>query len=547
MEVGICMFLKDELDRLREVLGIAGKYGFGEFIRGARLEQNLPITSRWISPAQREFAALPRGEKLRLMLTELGPTFIKLGQVLSTREDLLPEDVISELKKLQDRLPPMKEGEAIGAIEKSLHRPIPQVFRKFERKPVAAASIAQVHRATLKTGEKVIVKVRRRGIEDTVRKDMKIMMWLARAAERYIPESRRYSPVLLVDRFDKEMRDEMDFRKEGRNTDRFARNFGEDETVVIPKMHWDYTGDGVLVQEHIDGVKLDELEGEKLKREVIEKVVIAYLKQILELGFFQADPHPGNILITKDGRVGIIDFGRCVMLTDTMRERLEAIFLAIVQKDARAVADEFVNMGVAGEETDVEQFRADIEGVIKEYYDVSIEQVDVGFVLRQIMEVSNRDRARVPPELVSLIRTLIIIEGIARSTDPKFNLIRTGRPFFERIMREKTSPKNVISEGLMKISRMGKTVSSLPVQTASVLSMLERGTLKIDLEHKGFESAVYDISSAMNRLSISLILASIIIASSFVLNVEKGLLGTLIFIFALVLGFVYLLKMALRL
>lgn len=535
-----------ELKRLREIIKVLHKYGFGVILRRLRLYYYFPF--RRVSREVKEFTPPQRARKI---LEELGPTFIKFGQILSTRSDLLPKEYIDELKKLLDRAPTFPFEEVRAIVEGELEAKIEDVFESFEHEPLASASLAQVHMARLRGGENVVVKVRRPNIEKTVESDLSLLSYLASQAEKRISELRNYQPSSVVRQLAVTIRKEMDFLREGRNTERFAQNFSQIDYIVIPGVYWEYTTEKVLTLEYLPGIKIhrvEELERAGYELELLaERGAEAFMMQIFIFGLFQADPHPGNILVMEQNRLGLIDFGQVGRVRSSLKQKLVELAIAIVKRDPEEVSNCLLRVGAVTAETPMELFRDEVEDLISEYYGLRLSQVSVASLVRELFNISLRYRVRMPPDFAFLIKSLVTAESISRELYSDFNLTEVMEPFVKEMIKERTSPKNVAARAVDKGEEVGRSLVNMPLKFEAMIDRISRRGLV--LHHSGLEEIIEELDATANRISFSMITAAIIIGSSLVMTTGAGpsvfgfpLFGLLGFIFASVLGTILLIR-----
>lgn len=527
------------IQRSRQIANVLIKHGFSHLVE--RLELKLPP---WKKP-EKEVVRIPVPVRARLVLEELGPTFIKFGQMLSMRPDLIPVEFVEEFKKLQDRVPGFGYEDVESEIKKEFGASINELFDSFDREPIAAASIAQVHRAVL-NGKDVVVKVQRPKIEDTIEEDLDILFNLARLITKHIPESRLYDPVGIVDEFARTIRNELDFTVEGRNAERFARNFTDSEEVYIPKVYWELTSKRILTLESIQGTKISDIGkeiGDEVRKNLSENIARSYMKQILIDGFFHADPHPGNIFVINNRVIAFMDFGIVGRVDDYMKEKLASLFIAIIQRDTNRIIDEFLDIGIVGEETSIPEFKDDIAGLIERYYGTELKQVNISVMINEIMKTALKHKIRIPANFALLIKTLVTLEGICRELNPDFNLTEISKPFVESLVAERVHPRRILGRFIENVSEFNELMMLLPRRLNRILSRMEGGKLLIDLEHKGLNRVIAELDLASNRLSVSLIISAIIIGSSVIMLTGKGpllfglpVIGILGFIIAGILG-----------
>ena len=435
----------------------------------------------------------PRGERLRKALEELGPVFVKFGQVLSTRRDLLPEDIVDELSKLQDRVPPFDPDLAIAQITKSLGAHPEQLFAEFERIPVASASIAQVHFAVLKDGRKVAVKVLRPGMKASIDKDVALMHVAAGWLEKLWADGKRLKPREVVGEFDKYLHDELDLMREAANGSQLRRNFAESKLLLVPEMYWDYCSSSVIVMERMNGIPISQtarlldagVDMEKLSRDGVE----IFFTQVFRDGFFHADMHPGNILVSTDadtfGSYIALDFGIVGTLTDFDKDYLSQNFLAFFRRDYKRVAEAHIESGWAPKETRVDELESAVRACCEPIFDRPLKDISFGQVLLRLFQTSRRFNVEVQPQLVLLQKTLLNIEGLGRQLDPNLDLWKTAKPYLERWMSDQIGWRGMLEKlkaeapryshifpQLPRLAHQALTLASEPRHDAAVLASL---------------------------------------------------------------------------
>ncbi len=529
------------IGRLEEIASVLLKHGFGHIVDRLGIGERLALRKR----AGEEAKRLSRAERVRKVLEELGPTFVKFGQVMSLRSDLLPDDVIVELRKLQDTVPPFSVKEVKSVIVEELGKSVEELYGSFDEEPLAAASIGQVHRATLKDGTDVAVKVERPGIEAVIKRDVEIMHTLSRLFEKYIPESRYYDPVGLVDEFEKTITRELDFVIEGRSGQRFSEDFSGDERVHVPAVIGDLTKRRVLTAEFSAGKKVSDFfgEGGTKRHNLARRINDLYLTQIFEHGFFHADPHPGNIFVMDDGSICFHDFGIVGELDERMKENLADLFFAFVDKDIDGIVDAYLSMGAINEDIDRDAFKRDIGDFINAYYRLPMKDFSFAEVMRNLISIGKKYHIKVKRELLLLGKTLMGVESIVRSLDPDFNLVENIRPYATTLMLRGLMPamsKKDIYKAVRTINRFSR---DLPEDLTRLVKSLSEKGLELKLRHEKLEDLEAHIDKASNRLSFSLIIAAIIVGSSIIMQIHIGpsydgipLIGFTGYIIALMLG-----------
>ncbi|WP_303720993.1 AarF/ABC1/UbiB kinase family protein [Malonomonas rubra] len=516
------------LKRYRQVLGILIQYGFGHIVEQLNIDYYLELGKRIVSlgTASRDLERLSQAQRMRLVLEELGPTFIKLGQLLSTRPDIVPADYLEELKKLQDRVPTVDTEKILAQVHLELGRPVEELFSHFETTPLATASIAQVHRGTLKSGEQVVFKIRRPKIEDVIETDIDILMGLAYLMDKHIPGGDMYDPIGLVKEFRRSITRELDFSREGRTIDRFSINFADDDTVRIPKVYWEFSGRTVLTLEYLSGIKISQTEalqqaGYNLKK-IARTGATVFLKQVFEHGFFHADPHPGNLYILPNNVICIFDFGMVGRLDEDLKLQLTELLLSILRRDVDHIISQLLYSGELVDESNLKSLKRDLSEFIDDYYDILLQDLKVGKLLIDFIEILTEYRIKFPSNMLLLSRALIAMEGIGRQLDPEFNMVEHLQPFTEQIVRKRYSPASLSKELTRTVQAYQSLSKSLPKDIKEFINRVNRNKFKIDLEHRGLERLITDLDKSSNRISFSLVIAALIIGSSLIMQTDKG-------------------------
>jgi ubiquinone biosynthesis protein len=452
------------------IVWVALRYGLDELVLSSF--SKLKSTARVLAWG-RDLRA-PRGQRLRQALEDLGPIFVKFGQVLSTRRDLLPADIADELAMLQDRVPPFDSSIAIATIERAFRRPVDSIFASFEREPVASASIAQVHFATLKDRNgklrDVAVKVLRPGMLPVIEKDLSLMRMMASWIEHLSAEGRRLKPREVVGEFDKYLHDELDLVREAANAAQLRRNMAGLNLVLIPEMYWDYCHPDVIVMERMSGVPISHTErlvqaGVDMRQLARDGVTI-FFTQVFRDGFFHADMHPGNIQVSLAaetfGRYISLDFGIIGTLTESDKEYLAQNFAAFFRRDYKRVAELHIESGWVPPATRVDELEAAVRTVCEPYFDRPLKEISLGMVLMRLFQMSRRFHVEIQPQLVLLQKTLLNIEGLGRQLDPDLDLWATAKPFLERWMMEQVGPQKLVDELRLQAPRYAKLLPELP-------------------------------------------------------------------------------------
>ncbi|HEY9205010.1 MAG TPA: AarF/ABC1/UbiB kinase family protein [Candidatus Methanoperedens sp.] len=515
--------------RYREIVDVMIRHGFGYLVDRFGLRPFRSMRERLFrpSPLREQLLILSEAERLRLALEELGPTFIKFGQILSTRHDLLPPEYIKELSKLQDRIAPFEYAEAKKMIEKELGKTIEEIFLSFDPEPIAAASIGQVYRARLTGGEDVAVKVMRPGVEEIIETDLAILMGMARFAEKHIKESKFFNPVGFVEEFSRIIRQEIDYTHEAQNADRFYLNFAGSTTVKIPKIYWKYTTKHVLTQEYSEGIKISDiaqLEALGLdKKKITIDLANAYLKMVFEDSFYHADPHPGNILVSNEGVIIFLDFGMAGHIDPVLRENLANMIIAVRRNDLDLLIDSLSEVGLisdAGSES--RALRLLLEEFINKYYSLSTRFIDPTALLRDLIDVFVKNRGKIPTNIMLLSKTLIIRDEISRRLDPDHNFAELTEPYVKKMIEERIRASYIFKEASNTMRDYAHLLKVFPRRITHLLTKAEKGTLRFGLEHQGFETLVEELDIVSNRIAFALIIAALIVGSSLIIQTRMS-------------------------
>jgi ubiquinone biosynthesis protein len=515
-----------ELPRLREISSVLIRYGFGDIVRGAGVSTLLERAGQVLQWGQAaEFADIEPQQRARLALEQLGPTFVKLGQILSTREDLLPPAWTEELNKLFSEVAPVPFDDLLPQVERALGRSPFEVFASLDREPYAAASIAQIHRATLASGTPVILKIRRPGIAAKVDADLRILGHLAHLVEREVPETRRYRPVDVVGQLRRSLERELDLAVEARNTERFARNFADDLDVLVPRVYWEWTSSSMNVQEHIEGIRGDDLaaiDKAGLDRKVLAaRASGAMLKMILVDGFFQADPHPGNLMCLPGNRVAMIDFGMVGRLSSARRRQIVDLLAGFVRQDEETMLEVLLDWR-DNDAVNEARLAADLGELALDFSDAQLKDLKVGALLHRLSAILREHSIVLPPDLALLFKALMTLEGFGRHYDPEFRLVERAEPFLNRALAERYQPVDAWRRGKAAASDFLRLASSLPGDLARLVKDARHGRIRVDLDLKRLDAFGYRLHNAVDRATVGIMTASLVIGSSIVMTVEGG-------------------------
>lgn len=517
---------RPDMGRLREIIRVMTKYHFGNILEAVGLKNRLFETLKLYIKSPEEVHE-PAHVRLRLVLEELGTTFIKLGQVLSTRADLVGREVAEELAKLQDEAPPFPFEDVKRVLESELGVPMEEVFAEFQEEPVASASIGQVHRARLRNGDAVAVKVQRPGIADTVKSDIMLMKYLAKLANDRVPGLRYYNLPGIVAEFERAIRKELDYHQEANNVERFRAMFMDDETVYAPYVYREYSTGRVLTMEYMDGVKLTDILKSDIKfnaRVIAERGARCYFKQIFIHGFFHADPHPGNILVQKGNVLCFLDFGMMGHLDRSFRDRLAELFILLMNYDVNGIVNQLRYMNILTEETDLEEVKYDIIDLLDRYYGADVRKVGEILTEFTMPGMIRRHRIRIPRDFVLLARVMSMAEDLGERLDPRFNGLEVAWKMTHKLIRNRLNPLRNLDEVPAAIIELEHIMNDLPRGLISALQKLEEGKLKMELEHRNLDEISVRIERSTNRISLAMLVSALIIGSSLVTIPREALI-----------------------
>ena len=515
-----------DLGRLQEIASVFVRHGFGDLVRRSGMAGVLERAGRLLhwEHAEERPALLPPA-RLRRALQELGPTFVKLGQVLATRVDLLPPEWIAELGLLQNAVPALPWETVYPQLVEDLGMAPEVAFARVETVPVAAASLAQAHRAWLHDGSPVILKVRRPGITATVEADLRLMARLAEVIESQLPDLRRYRPVEVVRQFRDSLRRELDFAAECRSAERIAANFADDPGLVVPRVHWQWTSERLNVQDFIDGIPAGDLaavDAAGLDRTALARAGTGIvLEMLLEDGLFHADPHPGNIFFLRDGRIALIDFGMVGHLGERRRLEIARLLHGMVVQDAESAADILLDWSLGGE-VDEERLESDTATLVDRYRGVPLKDLRMGTMLSDAAGLLRAHGLVLPPDLALVIKAFLTLEGFGRQLDPGFDMATEAKPWLERVLMRRFAPSVLARRGRRGLAGMLEFGAELPRDLRRLLRAARGGRLGARIDIPTLDAFGDRIDSAASRLTMGVITAALIIGSSIVMNSVGG-------------------------
>lgn len=521
--------------RMVAIAQVLSRHGFNHFVARLQLQRYLPSTA-WLKrgrpPEEPETDPLEAiGARLVRVCEDLGPTFVKLGQMASTRPDILPAQVLKALGRLQDEVSPFPSEQARRIFKNDIEVSVDEAFTRFDDKPFASGSIAQVHRARTSDGEEVVVKIKRPGIEQTIQLDTYVLQWMAERAESLFPELRPYRPKMLVEEFAQTTRRELDFVNEASSTARFHEAFQNNKQIQTPHVRWDLTGPSVLTLEYVDGIRVrDALGDERLSCDlpaVAKNLAECFLTQFFELGFFHADPHPGNLFVRPPEGLSLVDFGMVARMDDELMGRLVIAIVAAVNHETDIVIDVLADLGAVGRATDRRVLKRDLQELNEKYYGLPVRRFDVGTLFQELIETVRRNDVTLPRDFVLMLKSLASVSGVIRQLDPEFNLLELLQPRLRRMLAQRASPKRLLRQAGMSSWHILNILRDAPRMLRDLMRGLGRGQFQVNIRHENIDYLASELDRSSNRLAFSVLMAATIVASSMVLSLpgEFHILG----------------------
>jgi len=494
------------LGRLSEIAQVAVRHGFGYALEGRRQDSDGSTTAR--------------GRHLREMLDELGPTFVKFGQLLSTRPDVVPPDIIAELRGLQDDVRPFPYADVERVVTEDLGQPIERLFMEFDEAPLAAASIGQVHRATLPNGKRVVVKVQRPNAPRQIEADLALMYQAARLAKERIRALDFIDANEIVDEFGRSIRQELDYRLEGRNADVFHRNFAGHPHVAIPKVYWSYTRSRVLTLEYLDGVQLADLELEhwplEQRRKLAYLIAETWMTMIFRHGFFHGDPHPANIMVLSPERIGLVDFGLSWSVTDDDMSKLTRLFIDAANENVAMLPRRLADLGVRYPKEREEELISELHELYHKYYGASLAEIDPIQIIREAFQLIYSMNLRLPTRFVMLDKTIATLGSVGVELYPDFNVFEVAKPYARHLLVERFTPRRIASRARREAWQLASMAADLPYQVHETLEQVRDGQIEVGFVHKGLDEFMARLDVLANRLVVALIVTGGLIGSSLI-------------------------------
>ncbi|MEW9121277.1 MAG: AarF/ABC1/UbiB kinase family protein [Thermotaleaceae bacterium] len=540
------------LKRYKKIADILVKYGFGYFVERLNHRGAFP---KWIFKKSVQDSNLTVGERFRLTLEELGPTFIKLGQILSTRPDIASEEIIFELAKLQDCAIEFPIEVVEATVESELGLNLYRAFNSFSKNPIAAASIGQVHTAKLLTGENVVVKIQRPNIKNIITTDINILTHMASIFDEYYKGEIPFKMVEIVDEFSNSITRELDYTVEARNAEKFRENFKEDRSVQIPKVYWDLTSKKILTMESIAGIKVANIEALKERgwdtKRIADLIATSFMKQVFIYGLFHGDPHPGNIFILDEKKIAFIDFGIVGYLDRETMNFITDLFIAGAKRDIEKIVHLLIEIDAISEETNVRRLKEDISYVLNLYYNTPLKRLKMSEAVTELMGIAYHNSVKLPLQFTVLAKAIITLEGCVKILNPDFSVSDIAGKFVHEITSHRLSPHQLVGNTLNYIEDIFSSMQSFPKYVKNILKRLEKNEIQIRIEQSEVESLTWQLKETGIRISISLITAALLIASSNLMAgaekikwVQTSLLGLFGYAFALGLLFFIILNIS---
>lgn len=510
-----------DINRFARVVGVFAKYGFDDIVAHTQLYRIIP--RRQILSMKKEgqkITARNRYERFRMALEELGPTYIKLGQILSNRHDLLPAPLIKELEKLQDEVAPEADMDIVKELRERLNIDVEQEFESVNAEPDASASIAQVHKAQLKNGDRVVLKIQRTGIREMVASDIEIIKQIIRLVQKRMPEFAIYKPLELLTSFERSVNLEMNFKAEANNIQRFKANFSHDNRIYVPAVYADFSNESILCMEEVVGTKISDMEELKRREVDIEKIVDAgvdvYFQQIFKFGYFHADPHPGNLVVMNDERICFLDFGMMGSLLPKDRDTIGNAVVNFIRKDIRRLIFNIEDLTGESIIDEKKSMQYDLYDMMHEIGSLPIKDINMQLLYEKIHGFIYNHKISIPADMFLLMRTMVVLEGMGLRLKPDFNLIEALKPYAKKLVVNKYNPKNIAETVYNTVLDINDLMKGAPEDTKKILQNLKDGKLKIAFVHQGLEGFYNSLDRDTNKLSLAIITAALIIGSSLV-------------------------------
>ncbi len=512
------------IGRVREIISILIKYGFEDIVVNSTL-RNFVSENRRINWSRNEKPVFEstRWERIRMVVEELGPTFVKLAQIMSNRPDMLPEPLIKEFEKLQDKVPPFSYQEVRRIIKEESGLELEEIYAEFNVEPLASASIGQVHMAKLHNGDKVVVKIQRPEAQEAIERDLTILADIVRRADRYLKRQGVLNAGDVVRVFERSMTRELDYSNEARNIQKFRTLYANNPNLYIPKVYKEYSSRRMLTMEFADGCKITNVEQLKAwglnPQKLVELGMGIYLEMIFEQGSFHADPHPGNVLVNSKGKIVLIDFGMVGHLMRRDKYNFSMVFISIAQQDARAAAEALRKLAIEENITDNRAFEYDIQELILDYASLDVSEASIADMINRLQKIMLDYQLKVPGDIYIIFRALAILEGIGKIMHPNFRTYDFIKPWGAKVMKERLKPQNIYHDLNARFNTVSALFTSFPYEVKQIMQAMRKGRLRFEVEHQGYGYLLKKMDSVTNRISLTLIIFALLIASSIMATV----------------------------
>jgi ubiquinone biosynthesis protein len=513
------------LSRYEKVISVLIKYGFEDVLAHPPFNRLLPRFEKLIPRREGHLVTdSTRYQRIRMVCEELGTTFIKFAQIAANRPDVLPKALVTELESFHDHVPFVPSEDIIAVIAEDLGKEPEALFERFDRDPIASASIAQVHRARLIGGREVVLKIMRPGIAVTIEEDIHILKQLGGLIENHFPQYQAFQPLELVKMFERSIHKELKFSIEAANLKRFAQQFRGNPRIYVPDIYQEFCSERILCMEYISGLKITDLNGlAKIGLNGPEVALVGinlYFEQIFDHGFFHADPHPGNIFVMEDKRICFIDYGMMGTITDDDKEMLADLLLTVSNRDSHGLKRALLRFTPEGRVDNEKDLEYDIAEFFDSYSNRTLEQIEGAEVIEGLNGMFYAYKIKIPPNMLLLLKALVIIEGVGLFLDPNYNIIANIDPFVRRLMRHKYGPEKLTQRVVKSLTDLAEMATSLPEDMEAIIRKVREGKLRIEFEHKGLESLFQKMDEVSNRISITLLLSALILGSSLIVLAE---------------------------
>lgn len=535
------------LRRYKQIVEVMGKYGFDFFVRKLYEKELIP---QWLVKKGKIATPLSPGKRLRLALEELGPTFIKLGQILSTRPDIISEDIILELSKLQDCAPEFPFATVKKIFRDEMGLTIEEAFADFEKEPMAAASIGQVHKARLRNNRDVVIKIQRPNIRELMESDFHILINLAKIFDEYFNDQFVFKMLDIVEEFKKAISRELDYTIEARNIEKFRENYKNNKQIVIPCVYWQYTSKKILTIEEIHGTKIVDMKSSNEQdydvKSISELIAGAFIRQVFIDGLFHADPHPGNIFIISSQRIAFIDFGSIGYLDKNTKTFITDLFIASARRDIEKIIKLLIENDSITEESEIRRLKEDISFALDFYFNTPLRMLDVREAISEFMAIAYRNKVILPTQFTLLAKAMITLEGCVKILNPDFSIGSITALSMHEIMLYRLNPKEIAYESITYVEEILNTLKKMPRNLQGIIKKLEQKEIKLTLEQTELHKLQRQLDKISNKISLSLIISAIILSSSFMMQSTKGprvwgisIFGLLGYFSAILLGFIF--------